>query len=110
MTVLDLFPFDDLAPNTARRVDIDGHRLAVVRFEDEVHVIGDRCTHADYSLAEGELDIDDRTLECFKHGSTFSIDSGEPTCLPATRAVPVYEAVVTDGMIQVTITAESMSS
>lgn len=110
MTVLDLFPFDELAPNSARRIDIEGHRLAVIRFEDEIHVIGDRCSHADYSLAEGELDTDDRTLECFKHGSTFSIDTGEPTCLPATRAVPVYEASVSDGMIRVSVTAESVSS
>ena len=36
---------DDVAPDSAIRVDVDGHRLAVVRCGDDVYVIGDRCTH-----------------------------------------------------------------
>ncbi len=104
--VLIIGPLADLPADTARRYDIDGHRLAVVRFGDDVHVIGDRCSHADYSLAEGEVDVADRTLECWKHGSTFSLDSGEPTCLPATKPVPVYNARVVDGVIQVILDDE----
>jgi 3-phenylpropionate/trans-cinnamate dioxygenase ferredoxin subunit len=98
---LTVCPLAELDDNSARRFDIAGHRLAVVRFGDEIHVIGDRCSHADYSLAEGELDQGEMTLECWKHGSAFSLKSGEPTCLPATKPVPVYEAVVTDGNIEV---------
>ena len=98
---LTVGPLADIEDNTARRFDIDGHRLAVVRFGDEVHVIGDKCSHADYSLAEGELDSGEMTLECWKHGSAFSLKSGEPTCLPAVKPVPVYEAVVVDGVIEV---------
>lgn len=98
-----LCPLDELADQSARRFDIEGHRLAVVRFGDDIHVIGDRCSHADYSLAEGELDQGEMTLECWRHGSAFSLKTGEPTCLPATKPVPVYEAVVTDGMIEVVL-------
>lgn len=95
---------DDLAPNSSARYDIEDHRLAVVRFEgEELYVIGDECTHADYSLAEGELDVEERTLECWKHGSTFSLTTGEPECLPATRAVPTYEVSVVDGEVMVVI-------
>ncbi len=100
---LTICPLDELEADSARRFDIDGHRLAVVRLGDEVFVIGDRCSHADYSLAEGELDTSDRTLECWKHGSTFSLTSGEPTCLPATKPVPTYEVVVEEGVIQVVL-------
>ncbi len=110
MTVLDVCAFDDLEPNSAQRFDIDGHRLAIVRFDDDVFAMGDKCSHADFSLAEGELDVDDRTLECWKHGSTFSIDSGEPTCLPATKSVPVFEAAVSGGRVQVTITTDTAVS
>ena len=94
---------EDLTPDSATRIDYDGHRLAVVRFGDDVFVIGDRCSHADYSLAEGELDPDDRTLECWKHGSAFSFEDGEPTSLPATKAVPTYEVAVLDGEVQVVL-------
>ncbi len=96
-------PLDELAESSARRFDIDGHRLAVVRLGDDVFVIGDRCSHADYSLSEGELDAAEQTIECWKHGSTFSLKSGEPTCLPATKPVPTYDAVVSDGMIEVVL-------
>ena len=84
----------DIASGTAKRFEVDGRSIAVVRIEDDFYAIGDRCTHADISLSEGEVDCDDRTLECWKHGSTFSLVTGEPQSLPATRAVPVYDVVV----------------
>ena len=106
-TSLTLGPIDDFEPDSARRVDVDGHRLAVVRLggpdSADVYVIGDRCSHADYSLAEGELDPDDKTLECWKHGSAFSLETGQPTCLPAVKPVPTYTARVVDGAIVVDI-------
>jgi len=34
---------------------------------------------------------DECEIECPKHGSTFSLTSGEPQALPATRPVPTYE-------------------
>jgi len=104
---LEIGPLADFAPDSARRVDIDGHRLAVIRLGDNVHVIGDRCSHADYSLAEGEIDADDNTIECWKHGSSFSLESGEPTCLPATKPVPVYAARIDGDVIKIDVTTES---
>ncbi len=95
---------DELAPGTARRVDINGHRIAVVRCDDDVFAIGDRCTHADVSLSEGEVMCDDREIECWKHGSTFSLETGDPQSLPATKAVPVYAARIEEGKIVVSIT------
>ena len=85
-----LFPLADLAPGTARRVDVDGHLVCVVRIDDDVYALGDRCSHADYSLSEGEVWADEREIECWKHGSTFSLLTGEPQSLPATKPVPVY--------------------
>lgn len=102
MTMVTVCRLDELEPRSARRVDIDGHRLAVIRFDDEVvHIIGDRCSHADYSLAEGEVDVAEGTIECWKHGSAFSVNDGTPSCLPATKAVPTYAASVVDGEIRV---------
>ena len=95
---------DDVAAESAIRVDVDGHRLAVVRCGDDVYVIGDRCTHADVSLAEGEIDADERTIECWKHGSQFDLRTGEPISLPATRPTPVYDAKVVDGRVVVSVT------
>jgi 3-phenylpropionate/trans-cinnamate dioxygenase ferredoxin subunit len=80
----------DVEPGSARRVDVDDYRLCVVRIGDDWYVIGDECSHADYSLSEGDVWEDEREIECPKHGSTFSLETGEPQTLPATRPVPVY--------------------
>jgi 3-phenylpropionate/trans-cinnamate dioxygenase ferredoxin subunit len=85
---------DDLAPGTARRFDVGRHRIALVRIGDDFYAVGDRCSHADFSLSEGEVWPDELEIECWKHGSTFSLKTGEPQSLPATRPVPVYDVRV----------------
>lgn len=85
---------DELVPGTPRRFEVGKHRIAVVRLDDEVYAIGDVCSHQNISLSEGDVHPEDRTIECWKHGSEFSLETGEALTLPATRPVPVYEARV----------------
>ena len=70
---------------------VDGHKIAVVRLDDDFYAIGDTCTHQNISLSEGEVHADGLELECWKHGSSFSLETGQPNSLPATRPVPVFE-------------------
>ena len=87
----------DLDPEGGvQRVDLDGTPVAVVRVGDRVYAIGDTCSHAEVSLAGGEVDFDECALECPKHGSLFSLETGEPLSLPAVRPVATY-AVEVDG-------------
>jgi len=85
---------DDLASGEARRFDVAGRRVALVRIGQDFYAVGDRCSHEDFSLADGEVWPDECEIECAKHGSTFDLRTGEPCSLPATRAVPVYRVVV----------------
>jgi 3-phenylpropionate/trans-cinnamate dioxygenase ferredoxin subunit len=94
---------DDVAAGTAARFDVDGHRLCVVNIEGTFYVIGDECSHEDYSLSEGDVWEDECEIECPKHGSTFSLKSGEPQTLPATKPVPVYEVRVDGDDVVVTL-------
>jgi 3-phenylpropionate/trans-cinnamate dioxygenase ferredoxin component len=94
---------DELGDGEARRFDLEGHRVCVVRIGDDVYAIGDRCSHADFSLAEGEVFADEREVECPKHGSAFSLTTGEPQSLPAVKPVPVYEARCTGGDVEVVL-------
>lgn len=100
-----VFRLDELEPSTARRVVIDDVPVAVVRIGDTVHAIDDTCSHAKVSLSEGEVWADACTLECPKHGSAFSLLSGEPDTLPATQAVRVHRASVVDGVVHVEVQA-----
>lgn len=97
------FPLDDLQSGAARRVDIAGVPVAVVRIDDDVYAIGDICSHGHVSLSGGEVWADERELECPQHSSTFDLRTGEPTCLPATQPVPVYTVVVDDGTVTITV-------
>lgn len=101
---------DDVAPGSSRRFDVDGHRLAVVRIPsqrsgapDDYYVIGDECSHEDYSLSEGEVWPDELEIECPKHGSTFDLRTGEPHALPATKPVSVYPVRVEGDDVLVTL-------
>ena len=85
---------DELASGEARRFDVAGHRIALVRIGDDFYAIGDRCSHEDYSLSEGEVFEDELEIECWKHGSTFSLLDGQPQSLPATKPVPVYDVKI----------------
>lgn len=88
---------DKLPRGRGVRVTIGDTRIAMFRIDDDVYAIGDRCSHAEASLAEGELW--DTSVECPRHGSEFDLITGEPHALPATEPVPVYEVSIEDGTV-----------
>lgn len=94
---VEVTQLDQLPRDRGVRVTIGDHRIAMFRVEDDVYAIGDRCSHAEASLAEGERwDLD---VECPRHGSEFDLRTGEPGALPATEPVPVYEVSIVDGTV-----------
>jgi 3-phenylpropionate/trans-cinnamate dioxygenase ferredoxin subunit len=98
---------DELEPLQPVRVVIDGVPIALVKdSHGAVHAIGDTCTHGEISLAEGFAEDD--SIECWAHGSKFSLITGRPTNLPAYEPVPVYAVEIADGEVyidpEVTIT------
>jgi 3-phenylpropionate/trans-cinnamate dioxygenase ferredoxin component len=92
-----------LAPGEARRLGAGSTAVCLVRINDDFYAVGDRCSHADVSLSEGDVDVEDRWIECWKHGSAFSLVDGEPQSLPATKPVPVYPVVIDGEDVVVTI-------
>ena len=91
---------DELGQDQALRVDIDDLSIAIVKDSaGVVHAIGDTCTHGDISLSEGFVEGD--TLECWAHGSKFSLQTGKPLSLPAYEPVPVYRVSIVDGDIYI---------
>ena len=100
MSAEKVFALDELEPGTARKVVLEGIAIAVVRDSaGDVHAIGDTCTHGDISLAEGF--VEDDTLECWAHGSKFSIVTGKPITLPAYEPVPVFAVSIVDGDVYI---------
>ncbi len=89
MSATRVCALSELVQDEARRIEVDGVPIALVLDSaGEVHAIGDTCTHGDVSLSEGF--VDGETLECWAHGSAFSLRTGRPLNLPAYEPVPVY--------------------
>ncbi|HET8927801.1 MAG TPA: non-heme iron oxygenase ferredoxin subunit [Microbacterium sp.] len=89
MSLQRICALSELVQDEARRFDVEDVPMAVVLDSNgEVHAIGDTCTHGEISLSEGF--VDDDALECWAHGSRFSLRTGHPLNLPAYEPVPVY--------------------
>lgn len=100
MTSQKVCTVDELSPSSARRVVLDGVPIAIVRDSSgDVHAIGDTCTHGDISLSEGF--VEDDGIECWAHGSKFSLTSGKPLNLPAFEPVPVFAVEIIDGDVYI---------
>lgn len=72
----------------AVRVLIGSRAVAVVRTDEGVFALEDRCSHADVALSEGE--VIDCTIECWLHGSAFDLRTGVPLSPPAVTPVPTF--------------------
>jgi 3-phenylpropionate/trans-cinnamate dioxygenase ferredoxin subunit len=76
-------------------------RVAVAHSEGRLFALGDACTHAGCSLADGDLDDRDETVACAEDGSVFDLQTGEPSEGPAVDPVPVFPVREIDGWIEV---------
>lgn len=84
----------DLKIGTAQSVELEGEPICLVRLDERtVKAVHNTCSHAQYDLSEGWVDagVDGHgTIECGLHGSSFDLDTGQPTALPAVKPVPTY--------------------
>jgi len=88
---------DDVPAGEARRFAVDGRLVAIVNLGDDgFRAIDAVCSHEHYYLDEGEVDVDEGTIECPKHGSTFDLATGKPIVLPAITPVDVYPVTVSN--------------
>lgn len=92
----ELDAFESGAPY---RVETESGPVVLVRIDDDVYALADRCSHQNVPLSEGDVWTADREIECYRHGSTFSLETGEAQNLPATQAVAVYEVEIEDGRL-----------
>ena len=83
-----LVPAADLPLGKVLRVELDGEPVAVAHTNEGVFAIGDTCSHAEVSLAEG--DLRGCTLECWMHGAAFDLRTGAALTPPATTPVPTF--------------------
>jgi 3-phenylpropionate/trans-cinnamate dioxygenase ferredoxin subunit len=89
----------DLAPDRPLAVTVQGTPLVLVRVGEQVHALGDVCSHQGGPLSEGRLT--GTRLACPWHGWAYDVRTGR--CLFPTRGgpVPSYPVRVEDGGVWV---------
>jgi nitrite reductase/ring-hydroxylating ferredoxin subunit/uncharacterized membrane protein len=73
--------------------------VLLVRENEQVYALADRCSHRGCALHEGELH--DGTVTCPCHGSTFRLADGSIVKGPATAPQPTYETRTENGRIEI---------
>jgi 3-phenylpropionate/trans-cinnamate dioxygenase ferredoxin component len=91
----------ELEEATPVRVEVDGVPVCLVRLGDQVKAVHDTCSHQQWSLADGM--VWDNGIECSLHGSTFDLDTGKPSSLPAMKAVPTFPVQVEGDDVQIDV-------
>ncbi|MEX0754137.1 MAG: non-heme iron oxygenase ferredoxin subunit [Actinomycetota bacterium] len=105
MPLVKVAAVGDVPEGEVIRVEAGGRQIAIVNLGAEgFRAIDAVCSHAHYYLDEGEVDVEDATIECWKHGSTFDLETGRPTTLPATIPVDVFPVKVEGDDILIEVT------
>lgn len=97
MTWVEAIRKEDLPADTGFCLVRGEDRVALFAVGDEVFAVGDRCSHAEASLAEGILF--GAEVECPRHGASFDLATGKALTLPASLPVPTYPVRIDDGTV-----------
>jgi nitrite reductase/ring-hydroxylating ferredoxin subunit/uncharacterized membrane protein len=90
---------DELQEGRPRRVMVSGVNIFVLRTGERIHALANRCTHRGGPLHKGT--VEDLTVRCPWHLSTFRLDDGSVVQGPATAPQPVYQMRVRGGKIEI---------
>jgi biphenyl 2,3-dioxygenase ferredoxin subunit len=82
----------DVPEGTALRIETSPEAIAVFNIDGEYFVTQDRCTHGDFSLADGY--IEDGVVECSLHWGKFCVRSGKVKAPPVCDALRIYPVEV----------------
>ncbi len=103
MSAVDIGTLSDFEEGVPRQLHVEGRTLVAVRIDAALFVLDDRCSHEEFSLSDGEVDLETKEIECARHGAMFRLSDGIPVSLPATRPVAHYDVREEAGRLQVVL-------
>ena len=89
----------DLAPGSLMAVELDGKQIALANVDGRIYAFGGTCTHRGGPLAEGSLE--GAVVTCPWHGGRFDVTTGDVVGPPPRENVPVNQAKVQGGGIEI---------
>jgi nitrite reductase/ring-hydroxylating ferredoxin subunit len=104
----DLMPLAELRQGEPAKAMLGEVPLFVLRDDDQVHVLANKCSHMSGPLSDGELSDGeltgskaDRCVTCPWHGSVFRVRDGAVVHGPATADQPAFRTRIEAGIVQV---------
>lgn len=97
----DLILRKELEPGDVTPVCHGSLVLAVYDSVDGIFVSDARCTHAGANLCDGYFD--GKNIECPLHQGLFDARTGEAKAAPVSRPLKMFQARVSDGMVQIVL-------
>ena len=88
-----------LQPGRPMRVVVGDTPVLLVKDDELIYAIHDRCSHRGCSLSDGELD--GRQIVCACHGSRFDLRDGSVKGGPASAAQPAFQVRDREGVIEI---------
>ena len=91
----------EVGPSQAVPFQVGRRDLLLCNVDGTFYAISDRCTHAAWSLADGELRHGQ--IICSLHGAQFDVRTGQATGTPATRPLRTFPVRTQKGRIFVQV-------
>jgi nitrite reductase/ring-hydroxylating ferredoxin subunit len=90
---------EEMGPNTAKQVVVNGKKLALFNRDGAFYAIDDTCTHRGGPLSEGYCE--GAVVTCPWHGARFDLKTGAHLSPPAPTDVTAYPVQVAGNEVQV---------
>jgi 3-phenylpropionate/trans-cinnamate dioxygenase ferredoxin subunit len=94
--IIEICPTNELRPGQMRLVEWEDLEIGVFNCAGTI-------SHDNGTLVEGELNEQDCTVECPRHGARFDLKTGKPITLPAYVPVDTFPVIIDDEMIKLEV-------
>ena len=84
----------DIIDGEMKSFDVNDRRIMVVTISGKWYAADDMCSHAEASLAMGELDAEKLTVCCPLHGAVFELETGQGIEYPAVNAIDTFPVTI----------------
>jgi nitrite reductase/ring-hydroxylating ferredoxin subunit len=84
----------DVYEGEMKSFDVGSRRIMVVKIGGKWYAVDDMCSHAEASLAMGELNVDELTVCCPLHGGVYELETGEGIEYPAVDPIDTFQVTI----------------
>ncbi|XP_043574454.1 apoptosis inducing factor mitochondria associated 4 isoform X2 [Chiloscyllium plagiosum] len=98
----------EMQDNEMREIEINNHKLLLIKANGEFSTIGHLCTHYGSQLVNGVLSHG--RVRCPRHGACFNIKTGDIEEFPCMDGLQSYKTEVQDGKVIVFTTTSALNT